>query len=232
MSRQWLSIVGLVVAGSLIASGSALAQRGGGGGMRGAPGGGYGGGGWGGRGGYYGGNYGYRGYYPRYGYGYGGFGIGLGIYDWPYDYYYGGDYYPYYPPYSGAFDPSLYAGYGPPPSSPPAGYYPPAYAPTTRPTQTEASAQVAVHVPADAKIWFEGSETSQTGTDRLFESPPIPAGKEYVYDIRAQWKDGDREVNQTRHVTVFAGDRATVDFTRPSANEPSFMPRASDPVSR
>jgi uncharacterized protein (TIGR03000 family) len=66
--------------------------------------------------------------------------------------------------------------------------------------------RVNVRVPSDAKIWFDGSQTNQTGTTRSFESPPMVVGPEYAYQIRIQWKQNGKDVIQTRQIKVHAGD--------------------------
>jgi uncharacterized protein (TIGR03000 family) len=76
-------------------------------------------------------------------------------------------------------------------------------------------ARLTVRVPPDAKVWFDDEPTSQQGPVRNFDSPPIDPGQEYTYDIRAQWRQGDREVERTKHVVVEAGKDITVDFTNP-----------------
>ncbi len=79
-----------------------------------------------------------------------------------------------------------------------------------RTSTTEAAMARAVlinlRVPADAKIWFDGRETIQTGTARSFESPRLAVGPEYTYEVRIQSKRDGKEVTQTRQVIVHAGD--------------------------
>ncbi len=70
-----------------------------------------------------------------------------------------------------------------------------------------------MRVPAGAVVKFEGKATKQTGTERRFVSPPLKSGHEYTYDVRVQWKDGDRTVDQHRSVDVRAGQRVNLDFT-------------------
>ena len=66
--------------------------------------------------------------------------------------------------------------------------------------------RINLRVPADAKIWFEGTQTGQTGTFRNFVSPPLEGGRDYAYQIRIQWKRDGNDVSQTRQITVHAGD--------------------------
>src|SRR6516162_9024399 len=63
--------------------------------------------------------------------------------------------------------------------------------------------RLTVHVPAGAEIWVEGEKTKQTGSSRLFYSPPIVPGKNYVYEIRAMWTAADgKVVDRARKVKV------------------------------
>jgi len=78
-----------------------------------------------------------------------------------------------------------------------------------------ATATVAVRVPPDADVWFNGYRTRQRGELREYESPPLPADRDFHYDVRARWVDGDRVVDRTRSVTVRADGRTDVDFLRP-----------------
>jgi uncharacterized protein (TIGR03000 family) len=73
-------------------------------------------------------------------------------------------------------------------------------------------ASVRVLVPADARVWFDGDPTRQTGADRTFTTPDLPEGRRYRYVVRARWTAGGKTVTQTRTVRFHAGDRVTVDF--------------------
>jgi uncharacterized protein (TIGR03000 family) len=134
------------------------------------------------------------------------FGLGFG-----YPGYYGGYYYPYYDPwYYGYSSPYYYSpGYYDP------GYQYPAvpYGPIPYP---DVCAHIGVQVPANAELWFEGEKTAQKGTNREFDSTPLTPGREYTYEIKAQWRDGDRDVSETRQVVVKAGVQVNVDFTKPA----------------
>jgi uncharacterized protein (TIGR03000 family) len=82
-------------------------------------------------------------------------------------------------------------------------------------TSTENIAHITVRLPdRDARVWFEDQLTSQSGAVRTFESPELTSGQEYMYTIRAEWREGGRTVTQTRRVYLHAGDRVTVDFTQ------------------
>jgi uncharacterized protein (TIGR03000 family) len=74
---------------------------------------------------------------------------------------------------------------------------------------------VAIHlwVPADAEVWFEGVKTVQTGAVRLFVSPVLAPGQDYVYTLRVRWTEGKRPVERTRRLTVRAGDTIALEFS-------------------
>ena len=213
-NRHFLIPALLSVAGLLMLSDFAHAQRG-----RGAVGGGrgavvvggrgavvVGGGGF--RGGpYYG--YGYRGYgYGGYGYGWGypyyGFGLGIGL---------GG----YAPIYGYAFD--AYGAPGmsmyPPVAGLPAAQGAPAMAQEGLPA---GSASIRLILPdPSAVVFFDGNKTSQTGSERMFHTPPLAAGATSSYRIRAVVRQGGKDLVLEQVVPVSPGQNITVDFTRPQS---------------
>lgn len=170
---------------------------------------------------YYGGGARYDGgarYYgagPRYyygrGYPYYRWGIGVGIgYPWSYGYY---GYQPWY--YGGGV--SIYNA-SPDYIAPPSYYYgAPVYDYGYAPPAQDNSAHIQVIVPAGAKVLFGNGATLQDGTVRLFDSPPLTPGRDYVYDITAQWRADGKDMTATRHVVVRANATVIVDFTQPAA---------------
>jgi len=66
---------------------------------------------------------------------------------------------------------------------------------------------------ANAQLFFDDAQTQQTGTMRQFVTPALEPKKDFSYMIHAKWKEGDRDMDDTRTVKVHAGDRLTVDFT-------------------
>jgi uncharacterized protein (TIGR03000 family) len=74
---------------------------------------------------------------------------------------------------------------------------------------------VNLRVPRDAKVWFNGNPTNQTGRIRSFESSPVAVGPEYVYHIRIQWKEDGKDVTQTRQLNVQAGEVVNLTLDSP-----------------
>jgi uncharacterized protein (TIGR03000 family) len=65
-----------------------------------------------------------------------------------------------------------------------------------------------------ARVWFDGALTRETGTDRLFSTPPLTSSG--TYRIRAAWMDAGREVIQEKVVNVDPNQTTIVDFSRPA----------------
>jgi uncharacterized protein (TIGR03000 family) len=201
MNRSRLIPAVLCLAGLFtVASLAEAAPRGGGGGARGGP-------------AYHGGAYGgaYRGGYYHGGYFYGpGIGIGIGVYPYGYGYPYA------YPPLvvGGAYS------YYPPPTVVVQGQ-PAVEAQPQQPSPGEAApknAQIKVLVSdPNAKVWFDGSPTTSTGTERIYHTPDLAAGATNTYRIRAAWLVNGKEVVQEQVVPVQAGRGSVVDFTRPAS---------------
>jgi uncharacterized protein (TIGR03000 family) len=80
------------------------------------------------------------------------------------------------------------------------------------PAPTPEPAEIEVRVPAGAEIWFSGEKTKQTGTVRLFRTPPLEPGTRYAYNVKARWTENGKEVERTLHVPITAGGRQSVTF--------------------
>jgi uncharacterized protein (TIGR03000 family) len=76
------------------------------------------------------------------------------------------------------------------------------------------AALVVVQVPAEAQISFDEAQTSQGGSYRRFVTPPLPAGHELVYTIRARWWLKGVELSRVETVRVQPGGRVLVNFLR------------------
>jgi uncharacterized protein (TIGR03000 family) len=72
--------------------------------------------------------------------------------------------------------------------------------------------EITLHVPEDATVWIDGNQTTSTGTTRLFACPPIPAGRNYSYEVRVRWTEEGRTVERKRQLSFQAGDHITLDL--------------------
>jgi uncharacterized protein (TIGR03000 family) len=79
-------------------------------------------------------------------------------------------------------------------------------------------AMIDVKMPCYGELWVDGVPTEQLGTDRLFKSPPLEKGGEYVYLVKARWLDASgKPIVQTQQVHVHCGERVQVIFPKPDA---------------
>jgi uncharacterized protein (TIGR03000 family) len=78
--------------------------------------------------------------------------------------------------------------------------------------QSNTTAHITVTVPANGEVWFNGSETTSTGTVREYQSPPLTPGSRYTYEVRVRWNANGHEVTQTQRVGVTAGAHVNVSF--------------------
>jgi uncharacterized protein (TIGR03000 family) len=85
--------------------------------------------------------------------------------------------------------------------------------PAADPAPTGGSLVLSVRVPQPAaEIFVDGVKMTQTGTDRLYESPPLEAGKEYQYELTARWIEGGATIERKKVVTGKPGEVVRVDF--------------------
>jgi uncharacterized protein (TIGR03000 family) len=80
----------------------------------------------------------------------------------------------------------------------------------------DTTAHITIMLPPNGEVWFDGSQTTATGTVREYDSPPLARGNRYAYDIRARWSENGREMTQTQRVQVTAGSRVRVSFPGPA----------------
>jgi uncharacterized protein (TIGR03000 family) len=85
--------------------------------------------------------------------------------------------------------------------------------PTSDAPKVRRPMRITIRVPAGAKVWFDGEPTTRTGTTREFVSPLLEPGRDYHYEVRAQWQDGEGTVERTRRLSFRAGDTIGLDFS-------------------
>jgi uncharacterized protein (TIGR03000 family) len=73
-------------------------------------------------------------------------------------------------------------------------------------------ALVRIRVAPSARMWVDGTATSQTGAIRTFTTPALNPGKTYSYTVRACWLDDGRPVVRTRVIKVIPGQIAELDL--------------------
>jgi uncharacterized protein (TIGR03000 family) len=75
------------------------------------------------------------------------------------------------------------------------------------------AALIRLEVPTSADVFFSGEKTKQRGESRSYVTPPLEAGRNYVYRIKVRWKDSNgRVVEREERVSVHPDDRLNLDF--------------------
>jgi uncharacterized protein (TIGR03000 family) len=89
---------------------------------------------------------------------------------------------------------------------------PPAPILKTTATPAEQSGVLTVWVPFDAKVTVNGQETRSTGSRRQLVSYDLKPGLSYRYVVKAQVVRDGQLVEDTKSVTMMAGDATAVAF--------------------
>jgi uncharacterized protein (TIGR03000 family) len=92
-------------------------------------------------------------------------------------------------------------------------------------------ALIDVCVPPNAQVWIDGTPTSQTGPQRVFQSPPLEPGKGYVYIVRARWTEEGRPIEQMQAIHLRSMGRVQARFPTTDAQAPP-APATVQPASR
>jgi uncharacterized protein (TIGR03000 family) len=104
----------------------------------------------------------------------------------------------------------------PQPPAPGTGANPPAPAPMSgamyRSLDGAQTALLSVNVPAEAKIFINGTATTSTGSERQYVSRGLSSGNRYDYEVRAEITRDGNTITETKNVTLTAGQQANVSF--------------------
>jgi uncharacterized protein (TIGR03000 family) len=74
---------------------------------------------------------------------------------------------------------------------------------------------------SSAQLAIENLPTQQSGTSRLFVSPPLAAGKSYVYTLTGTWEPNNyTTITRTREVVVRAGQQVEVNLRKEDGKHP------------
>jgi uncharacterized protein (TIGR03000 family) len=84
------------------------------------------------------------------------------------------------------------------------------------PANSSERARITVKLPPGATLYVDGKKNERTDAVRDFGTPPLPAGQEFAYLMKAEVMKDGRPETQTTKVTFRAGEIVTVDFTQPS----------------
>ena len=72
-------------------------------------------------------------------------------------------------------------------------------------------------LPADAKLTIDGTPTVSTSQSRVFETPGLPVGETFYYELKATVVRGGKTETVTKKVAVRAGADTRVKIEIPEA---------------
>jgi uncharacterized protein (TIGR03000 family) len=87
--------------------------------------------------------------------------------------------------------------------------------PRPAPAAEPAKATIVVRLPDSARLTIGDNATTQTGHERTFATPELPAGRDFTYQLTATWTENGKARTAVRQAVVRAGGRTVVDFTTP-----------------
>jgi uncharacterized protein (TIGR03000 family) len=73
-----------------------------------------------------------------------------------------------------------------------------------------APATIIVSLPANAKLTVDDTVTKSTSATRVFTSPALEGGQEYVYNLKAEVVENGKTITLAKQVAVRAGNETTV----------------------
>jgi uncharacterized protein (TIGR03000 family) len=79
-----------------------------------------------------------------------------------------------------------------------------------------APATLVVHLPADARLFVDGTPTSSISDTRLFTSPALQKGKTFSYILKSEIVRNGQTLLSEQEVRVRAGERTQVEMTFPA----------------
>jgi uncharacterized protein (TIGR03000 family) len=75
---------------------------------------------------------------------------------------------------------------------------------------TAAPATIIVSLPTDARLTIDDAATVSTSARRVFTSPDLPAGREFHYTLKAEFRRDGKPVVVSKQITVRAGEETDV----------------------
>jgi uncharacterized protein (TIGR03000 family) len=89
--------------------------------------------------------------------------------------------------------------------------------------QDAKSATIRVKLPASAKLVIDDYETTSTGTERLFVTPPLHPDKTFAYTLKATWPSDNpnRAIVRMAVAKVQAGKQTVIDMNQNSKDASS-----------
>jgi uncharacterized protein (TIGR03000 family) len=94
----------------------------------------------------------------------------------------------------------------------------------TSPSATESKpVELTVLVQSAATLEVQGIKVAGEGPKRLLLSPPLPVGKDFLYNVKATWKEDGKDRVVERQFRVQAGQKVEIDLTSNLSDEDRLL---------
>ncbi len=70
-----------------------------------------------------------------------------------------------------------------------------------------ATAQISLQVPFGAVVWLQGKKYDGFVGKRIFQSPPLPIGSRFAFEVRVTWVENGELIEQKDRIELMAGER-------------------------
>lgn len=88
-----------------------------------------------------------------------------------------------------------------------------------KPAVAQDRAKIVVKLPPGAALFVDGKRNERSDAVREFTTPPLQAGKEYSYVMKAEWRRNGQPESQEQKIEFRSGEQLTVDFTAGPGNQ-------------
>jgi uncharacterized protein (TIGR03000 family) len=80
----------------------------------------------------------------------------------------------------------------------------------------DGTANIVVSLPVNATLTINDQPTNSTSETRVFVTPTLDEGKDFVYTLKAQVEQDGKVTTLSKDITVRAGQEVNVNFEAPT----------------
>jgi uncharacterized protein (TIGR03000 family) len=78
--------------------------------------------------------------------------------------------------------------------------------------EEQARAKVRIEIPADARLYVDGTLMKTGSSVRQFQTPPLNPQQTYVYDLKAELVRDGQSYTEVRQIVIRPGQEASASF--------------------
>jgi uncharacterized protein (TIGR03000 family) len=105
-------------------------------------------------------------------------------------------------------------------------YYPPSNfaVPAALPNDHPLTARLTLQIPVGAELTINGKKID-AGTNGTYESPELRPDETFTFDVRVQWLENGKSVEEKRSLTMNAGDHQNLQYLAAPSATPANIER-------